>query len=349
MADFEDVCVLLPTYNEAEAIVGVIERFHDAGFEDVLVMDGGSSDGTRELASDAGARVEVQSGSGKGQAVREAVAEHIDAPHVLMMDGDATYRPEEAERMLEPLRVGRTEHVIGDRFANMESGAMTRLNRFGNRLINRTFRFIHGRNLQDILSGYRAFTRESFERLTLGADGFGIETEMAVECVRQNVRTEVVPITYESRPAASETNLRPFRDGSVIMLTLYQMARKNNPIFYFGSFGALSALVGLFLTGFVGYSWVFRGVSHEVIALAAGVAVLFGLQLIMFGVLSDLIVTANREQMRELERISASLEALERAETDPHQSNRTGVDSVADGGKSESVHPGDGSSGESGE
>jgi dolichol-phosphate mannosyltransferase len=306
MVDPEDVCILVPTYEEAETIGSVIDGYVTAGFEHVLVIDGGSSDGTRDIAEDHGARVVVQSGSGKGQAVREAM-DYIDRPYVLMVDGDATYRADEAERMLEPLFSGEAEHVIGNRFANMQSGAMSRLNQTGNGIINRAFEVIHGRNLKDILSGYRAFTYRSFQRLNLTADGFGIETEMAVECVKHNVRTTVVPITYQPRPDESETNLRPFRDGGVILLTLYQMAKTNNPLFYFGSVGILSTLAGIVLAAYVAIEWVTRSISHEVIAVVAGVAVLFGVQLLMFGVLSDLIVTLNREQTRQMEELAREL------------------------------------------
>ncbi|WP_424018996.1 S-layer glycoprotein N-glycosyltransferase AglJ [Halorientalis pallida] len=307
MPDRSEVCVLVPTLNEAETIGTVLESFSEHGFENILVIDGDSTDGTREIARDHGARVIVQSGTGKGQAVREALR-HIEAPYVLMLDGDATYRVEDAEAMLEPLFSGRAEHVIGDRFADMESGAMSRLNRTGNRIINRAFRWIHGRNLEDILSGYRAFTRESAERLTLTESGFGIETEMAVECVKHGVRTEVVPIRYEARPDESETNLHPFRDGATIILTLYQMAKTNNPLFYFGSVGALSSLVGFVLGGYVAYDWfVPPRTSHEVIAIVSVFSILVGIQLLIFGVLSDMIVALNREQTRRLEELAEQL------------------------------------------
>jgi dolichol-phosphate mannosyltransferase len=304
MADSDDVCVLVPTHNEAETIGAVVAGFVDQGYEHVLVVDGGSTDGTREAARDAGARVVEQSGSGKGQAVREALHRHVDRPYVLMLDGDWTYRPAEAEHLLDPLLSGDAEHVIGNRFADMRPGAMTRLNQIGNRIINRSFSMIHGRNLVDILSGYRAFTLESANRLQLRADGFGIETEMSVECVKHNVRTEVVPITYEPRPEDSETNLRPFRDGAKIILTLYQMAKTNNPLFYFGSVGSLSTMAGLGLAVYVAYEWFVQSTSHEVIAFLAGSAVLFGVQLLMFAVLSDMIVAVNREQTRQIQRIA---------------------------------------------
>jgi len=300
MGDRDDVCVLVPTLNEAETIGEVIDGFRSRGYENVLVVDGNSTDGTCEIARDHGVRVMQQSGSGKGQAVREAI-QHVDAEYVLMLDGDGTYRPEDADTMLEPLVNGEYEHVIGDRFADMEEGAMSRLNRTGNAMFNWVFRHIHGKNFEDILSGYRAFTRESVENFYLDADGFGVETEMAVECVKHGVPTTVVPIRYEARPDGSDTNLHPLQDGGVILITLYQLAKTNNPLFYFGSVGVASSVVGVLLGAYVGVEWVTQRTSHEVLAVVAAFAILFGVQLLMFGVLSDLIVTLHREQMRRLE------------------------------------------------
>lgn len=305
MTDSDDVCVLIPTLNEAETIGNVIDSFRAHGYENVLVVDGRSTDDTRKIATERGARILEQSGSGKGQAIREAL-EHIRAPYVLMADGDGTYRPEDADRMLEPIRSGRSEHVIGNRFASMEPDAMSGLNKAGNRVINWAFRIIHGRNFEDILSGYRAFTLESARNVSLDADGFGVETELAVECVKHDVPTAVVPIEYKARPGGSQTNLHPLRDGGVIFLTLYKLAKTNNPLFYFGSIGALSLLFGGMLGVYVGVEWVTRNISHEVIAVVSAFAILFGVQLLMFGVLSDTIVTLHREQMNRLERVTQS-------------------------------------------
>jgi dolichol-phosphate mannosyltransferase len=310
MPDRSDVCVLLPTLEEAETIGDVVEGFIEAGFEHVLVVDGNSTDGTREIAREHGATILTQSGVGKGQAVREGV-DHVDQEYVLMADGDGTYRPEDADRMLQPLFEGRAEHVIGNRFADMEAGAMTRLNRFGNRVINRLFATVHGRDMVDILSGYRAFTRTSFERFNLDAEGFGIETELAVECVRNGVATEVVPIRYEARPGGSETNLHPLKDGGRILLTLYTLTKMNNPIFYFGSVAAVGSLLGVGLAGFVGYEFFVNGISRNVMALLSAFLVLLSVQLLMLGVLTDVIVSVNREQTRRLEELSDRLREFE--------------------------------------
>lgn len=300
MEQYDDVCALVPTYNEANTVGDVVDGLRASGVEDVLVVDGDSSDGTAEIAREHGARVVQQSGDGKGQAVQEGV-EHTDAEYVLMLDGDDTNPPEQADRMLEPLIGGEADHVIGDRFGDMKDGAMPKLNQAGNRLINRVFARIHGENFRDILSGYRAFTRKSFQRMSLTAEGFGIETEMAVECARRDVPTEVVPTTYRARPDGSESNLDPVSDGGRIVYMLYSLAKTSNPLFYFGLLGFLSGGFGLALAGWVGYEWFGpASTSHEVLAVVAAFGVLFGVQLLMFGVLSDLIVSVHRERMRRL-------------------------------------------------
>ncbi|MFD1515535.1 S-layer glycoprotein N-glycosyltransferase AglJ [Halomarina rubra] len=298
-----DVCVLIPTLDEAETIGPVIDGFVEHGFENILVVDGGSTDGTRDLASERGARVVQQRGEGKGQAVREAF-EYIETPYVLMLDGDMTYDPADARKMLEPLFEGRADHVIGDRFADMHDEAMPRLNQLGNRLINGAFATIHGRNLGDILSGYRAFTLDSVRRIELESDGFTIETELAVECVKHGIRTAVVPVSYHPRPDDSDTNLHPVKDGGRIILALYSLAKLNNPLFYFGSVGIASGLAGALLGAWVGYEWWVVGISHQVYAVVAGVAILLGAQLLMFAVLSDMIVAVNREQTHRLEALA---------------------------------------------
>ncbi|PSQ27014.1 TIGR04182 family glycosyltransferase [Halobacteriales archaeon QS_9_68_17] len=327
MADYRDVCVLIPTLNEAATIGEVIDGFREQGFDDVLVVDGDSTDGTRETAEERGARVVVQSGSGKGQAIQEAM-DYVDREHVLMLDGDGTYRPEDAPTMLEPLLSGDAEHVIGNRFADMEEGAMTRLNQFGNGIIDRAFHYIHGEKRYDVLSGYRAFTRDSVDRLRLESEGFGIETELAVECVKNGIVMAEVSIAYLARPESSETNLHPLWDGGRIILTLYRLAKTNNPLFYFGSVGATGVLVGGVLAAYVGVEWFTRSVSHEVIAVVSAFFLLFGVQLLIFGVLSDMIVSLHREQMHRMDRIET--ERRNRAEADRREAAEAETDGSGD-------------------
>ena len=328
MASSADVCILLPALNEAATITDVITSYQAAGFTEILVIDGGSSDRTRELAEEAGASVITQTGRGKGQAVRQAVA-YIDAPYVLMVDADMTYRAADAEAMLEPLLAGDAEHVIGNRFAEMKAGAMTTLNKVGNRFFNGIFRLIYGETYVDILSGYRAFTTDSFERLTLTADGFGIETEMAIQCAKHGITTTVVPITYRPRPDGSATNLHPIKDGSIILLELYRNAKTNNPLFYFGSVGLASTTVGVVLLAFVIWRWLTAAVSHELLAMGGVASLLFGVQLLIFGFLADMIQSLHREQRDRIDRLEGSI-VTDRSEASSERSELSPTDAEAD-------------------
>ncbi|NOY11051.1 MAG: glycosyltransferase, partial [Archaeoglobi archaeon] len=121
------VRILIPALNEEESIGDVIDGFRKLGYDNILVIDGHSTDRTREIAREKGAEVVVQSGKGKGQAVREAF-EILDDDVVVMIDADGTYLPEDVELLLEPIRRGVADHVVGNRLVNFEKGAFTRLN-----------------------------------------------------------------------------------------------------------------------------------------------------------------------------------------------------------------------------
>jgi len=225
------VTVLVPTYNEEPTIGEVVRGFAEQGYDDVLVIDGGSEDDTQRVAEVAGARVVEQSGSGKGQAVCEAIHEHLGRPYVVMIDGDGTYLPEEVDRLLEPLSDG-ADHVLGNRLGNPE--AFTRLNFVGNRIFNFEFRLAHGKHLGDILTGYRAFTLDSARELTLTEEGFGIETEMCAEALGAGQSVETVGITYLERPEDSEEKLHPVLDGARIGYVVYKTTRRTRPVFFYG-------------------------------------------------------------------------------------------------------------------
>ncbi|MDY6764125.1 MAG: TIGR04182 family glycosyltransferase, partial [Halobacteria archaeon] len=167
---------------------------------------------------------------------------------------------------------------------------------------NRVFTFAHGQNLNDILTGYRAFTLDSIRQLHLQESGFGIETEMTVEGLKHEQKLLSVPITYKPRPEESRTNLHPIRDGARIAYTIYDMTKTNNPLFYFGTLGGFLFLLGL-LTGFyVTYDWYVNSISHEVLAVLTALFIIAGIQLFIFASLSDMIVKLHREQMREMGR-----------------------------------------------
>ncbi len=297
----EDVCILIPTLNEGKTIEGIVREFKSMGFSDILVIDGHSTDDTVKKAQNAGARVIIQSGTGKGQAVSQAFG-MITSKYVVMLDGDGTYLPGEVDKILEPVIAGIADHVIGNRFVNYQKGAFTRLNLFGNRILNKIFGFAYGVWLEDILSGYRAFNNTAIKHIELNRTGFEVETEITVECVKKDLKIVEVPITYLARVSGAATKLQPIRDGFRIGSTIYLLARTHNPLFYFNLIGGFLILSGVAVGIYVVDEWLI-GINHIPMTILATLLIVTGIQMFIFAVMSDLIVSLNKENMRLMHKI----------------------------------------------
>ncbi|MFA5415313.1 MAG: S-layer glycoprotein N-glycosyltransferase AglJ [Methanoregula sp.] len=293
----DEVCILIPTLNESPTIGTVVREFVELGYNHILVIDGKSTDNTVKIARDAGATVRTQSGKGKGNAIIEAF-EVIEQPYILMLDGDGTYSSKDAEKMLTPLFLG-FDQVIGDRLINAEEGSFSRLNLLGNHMLNILFKVAHSRDLHDILSGYRAFTRLALQQMHLKETGFEIETEISVEAVRNGQRVMVVPIRYLRRPGTA-TKLSPFHDGIKIVSTIYRLARVNNPMFYFGMMGLFTSLLGVLTGIYVLLEWM-RNIEHIPLTILTVLLIVVGIEIFMFGMISDMLLVFHREIIREIQ------------------------------------------------
>jgi len=293
----DEVCILIPTLNEDLTIGALVREFKELGYTHILVIDGNSTDDTVKISRESGASVHTQSGKGKGNAIIEAF-EIIEQPYILMLDGDGTYSPKDAEKMLTPLFSG-FDQVIGDRLVNAEEGSFSRVNLFGNHMVNYLFKVAHSRDLHDILSGYRAFTRSAIHQMNLNQKGFEIETEISVESVRNGQRVLVVPVRYSSRPGTT-TKLSPFHDGIKIVSTIYRLARVNNPLFYFGMIGIFTSFLGILTGIYVLHEWL-QGIDHIPLTILTVLLIVVGIEIFMFGMISDMLLIFHRETIREIQ------------------------------------------------
>ncbi|CAG1004129.1 dolichol-phosphate mannosyltransferase [Methanosarcinales archaeon] len=297
----EDICILIPTLNEGKTIAGLVREFKSIGYPDILVIDGHSMDDTVSKAQNAGARVVLQSGTGKGQAISQAF-HLLSSKYIVMIDGDGTYLPEEINKLIEPVISGQADHVIGNRFTNYQTGAFTGLNLLGNKILNKIFGFAYGVWLNDILSGYRAFNYNSYKQIELNRTGFEVETEITVECVKKDLKIVEVPITYLARVSGAATKLRPVRDGLRIASTIYLLARTHNPLFYFNLIGGFLTLLGVIVGIYVVDEWI-KNVTHVPLTILATLLIVTGILMFIFAILSDLIVSMHRENMHMMRKI----------------------------------------------
>ena len=164
--------------------------------------------------------------------------------------------------------------------------------------------------MTDILSGYRAFTKESLEKMHLTESGFEIETEISSEVVHHNLRFEVVPTYYKKRPG-SPTKLNPIKDGAKILRAINRYGKMNNPMFHFGTIGVILSLIGFVCGLYVVYEW-FQGIEHLPLTILTMLLIVTGILVFMMGLLSDMMVAYHREEIRELSLLKAEIEELKK-------------------------------------
>jgi len=218
----ETVAVIIPTLNEERSIGKVIDGVPVAdllkdGIETaVYVIDGHSTDNTREIAAEKGAQIILEAREGKGSAIQTAF-KSITADYAIMIDGDGTYPIEMATEMTRLLKTH--DVVIGSRLkGTIEPGAMTKLNVIGNTLLSLLARALFGAHISDVCTGFWGYRNDAIRRLELTARGFEIEADMFAECVRKGLRIAEIPVTYRAR--ADQPKLSSLRDGVKIGLFL---------------------------------------------------------------------------------------------------------------------------------
>ncbi len=221
--------ILLPAKNEEEGIGEVIDRIpkeeiRKRGFEPrVVVVDGSSTDSTREIAKSKGAElINQKSKPGKGWGFREAIKTiyeddiQTNGDLLIMMDADATYSPEDIPRFMDELQ--HSEVVWGSRMkGKIEEGAMSATNKLGNKILSFAASVLFFKKTSDLCTGYWGFQSESLRRLQLTAKGFNLETEIFGSAVKNRMKTSEIPIDYHHREGHS--NLKWYSDGPRIFLT----------------------------------------------------------------------------------------------------------------------------------
>lgn len=244
------IAVLIPCYNEAKTIERVVKDYKKAlPKAEIYVYDNNSTDGTGDLAEKAGAIVKVERRQGKGNVVRSMFRD-IEADCYLMIDGDGTYPADAAKEMCRRVLENGADMVVGDRLSSTYFQENKRpFHNFGNRLVRGLINFIFRSNIRDIMTGYRAFSRDFVKTFPVLSKGFEIETEMTIHALDKNFYIEEMPVNYKDREAGSESKLNTFSDGFKVLMTIARLFEEYRPMLFFGLFGlvffALSLAFGI--------------------------------------------------------------------------------------------------------
>ena len=226
------VAVLLPCFNEGAAIGQTVLGFRDAlPNATIYVYDNNSSDDTMARAHAAGAVVRCEVMQGKGHVVRRMFAD-IDADVYVMADGDATYEAAAAPRLVRRLCHERLDMVVGARRSEVEA-AYRPGHVLGNRVLTGLLARLFGRSFDDILSGYRVFSRRFVKSFPVLSHGFEIETEISVHALELKMPVAEEVTAYAARPPGSVSKLSTWRDGWRILTTIATLYRYERPLSFF--------------------------------------------------------------------------------------------------------------------
>ena len=297
------VAVLIPCYNEELAVERVVRDFRRAlPRATIYVYDNNSVDRTRELAARSGAVVRVEPLQGKGNVVRRMFAD-IEADAYVLVDGDDTYHADSAPGMVRALLDNQLDMVSGRRVTDV-AAAYRPGHRFGNVLLTTIVAAIFGKRFDDMLSGYRVFSRRFVKSFPALARGFEIETELTVHTLELRMPTLEFDTPYKDRPLGSQSKLRTYLDGLRILKTIIRLVQEERPLQFFGAFFLTLVVFSLTISVpvFVDYAKTGLVPRLPTAVLATG-TMLLGFLSLAAGVILDTVTLGRREakRMRYLE------------------------------------------------
>jgi glycosyltransferase involved in cell wall biosynthesis len=240
------IAVLIPCCDEAKGIARVIGDFRTAlPKATIYVYDNNSTDATSDIARAAGAIVRHERLQGKGNVVRRMFAD-VEADIYVLVDGDDTYDAGSAESMVACLVDNRLDFLNGKRVGR-DGRAYRPAHRFGNRVLTGIVGSVFRAGFDDMLSGYKLFSRRFVKSFPALSTGFEIETELTVHALELRLPCAEMPTLYKERAAGSVSKLRTFRDGFRILSTILILLKEEKPLLFFSILAFLFALSSIIL------------------------------------------------------------------------------------------------------
>lgn len=247
--------ILIPCYNEAKTIGKVVADFKRImPHAEIYVYDNNSTDGTDEIAREAGAVVRYEYKQGKGNVVR-AMFREISADCYIMVDGDDTYPVESAVEIEKLVLSGQADMVIGDRLSSTYFEENNRpFHNIGNVTVRRFINTFFKSDLNDIMTGMRGFSFYYVKSFPISSREFEIETEMSVFALINNFKIKEIPIKYKDRIEGSDSKLNTYKDGYKVISMIFALIRDERPFLFF----SLITIFLLIIAGIYFFPILFR-------------------------------------------------------------------------------------------
>lgn len=293
----KEIAVLIPCYNESKTVAKVVKDYQNALPEaKIYVYDNNSTDETGTIAKKARAIVRQEHRQGKGNVVRSMFRD-IEADCYLMIDGDGTYPADAAKKMCEMVLDDGVDMVVGDRLSSTYFKENKRpFHNVGNRTVRFLINMIFRSHVKDIMTGYRAFSRDFVKTYPVLSKGFEIETEMTIHALDKNFYVEEIPVNYKDREAGSESKLNTVSDGVKVIFTIARLFEEHKPMLFFGIVSLILLVLSLILGIPVLVEYFETGLVPRIPTLiVAGFLLIIAVMTFMCGIILQVVVRKHRE------------------------------------------------------
>jgi glycosyltransferase involved in cell wall biosynthesis len=239
------IAVVIPCYQEELTIGKVVRDFRtELPTAEIYVYDNNCTDRTAEEARQAGAIVRREKRQGKGYVVA-SMFEQVDADILVMVDGDDTYEASKVHELLAPILNGDADTTSATRLHTYTEKSFRPLHLFGNRMVCAAINWMFKTRINDVFSGYRAFTRDAAAAIPITSRGFDVETELTLQALYRGLVIKEIVSPYRERPIGSFSKLSTFSDGFAVILKLFLILKSYKPLTFFGLCSLIFLLLGL--------------------------------------------------------------------------------------------------------
>lgn len=291
------IAILIPCYNEEKTIKKVINDFRkELPKANIYVYDNNSNDKTNAIAKKEKAIVRIEQRQGKGNVIR-TMFKQIDADCYLIVDGDDTYSAEHAKEMCNYILNDNFDMVIGDRLSSTYFKENKKIfHNFGNKLVTKLINILFKSNVQDVMTGYRAFSYEFVKTFPALSKGFEIETEMTIHLLDKNLLYKEIPIKYQDRMPGSTSKLNTIKDGIKVIKTIAKLFKEYKPKIFFSLLSLLFFIISLFLMIPVFVEYFNTGLVPRFPTLIfSGILLIIALLFLACGIILEVVVNKHRQ------------------------------------------------------